>query len=225
MSKNRAVKRKAYELQGNYRVFSLYENASIDMNPCKSPANKTIHFVGDTCDNCDGMVNNLTLDAELLSENSDKTRKAISNKKKGIVKVPRPPNAFIIYRREKKAKHNDVFCKRTEADISKEVGKMWQNEPEDIKDMYYRLAEHAKKKHLEKYSGYRYQPERGKKKDSRKEDESIETIIESNHEESPPNSDLNPNPDITTNDNAEPIPESITHNHDIHLANYSYYLY
>ncbi|PKY37684.1 hypothetical protein RhiirA4_528878 [Rhizophagus irregularis] len=160
MSKNRAVKRKAYELQGNYRVFSLYENASIDMNPCKSPANKTIHFVGDTCDNCDGMVNNLTLDAELLSENSDKTRKAISNKKKGIVKVPRPPNAFIIYRREKKAKHNDVFCKRTEADISKEVGKMWQNEPEDIKDMYYRLAEHAKKKHLEKYSGYRYQPER-----------------------------------------------------------------
>nr|AGO64107.1 MATA_HMG [Rhizophagus irregularis] len=65
-----------------------------------------------------------------------------------------PPNAFIIYRREKKAKHNDVFSKRTEAEISKVVGKMWQNEPEDTKDMYYRLAEHAKKKHLEKYFGY-----------------------------------------------------------------------
>ncbi|CAB4481316.1 unnamed protein product [Rhizophagus irregularis] len=41
---------------------------------------------------------------------------------------------------------------RTEAEISKVVGKMWQNEPEDTKDMYYRLAEHAKEKHLEKPS-------------------------------------------------------------------------
>nr|AGN52954.1 MATA_HMG [Rhizophagus irregularis]ANQ33083.1 MATA-HMG [Rhizophagus irregularis] len=35
-----------------------------------------------------------------ISLEYNKTRKAISNKKKGIVKIPRPPNAFIIYRRD-----------------------------------------------------------------------------------------------------------------------------
>jgi hypothetical protein len=233
-------KRKVYELQGNYHVFNLNRDMKFyDENPNSgtSTANN-YYFAGSS--NSNELHKNLTLDAELLSDNSDKTRKAIRNKKKGIVKIPRPPNAFIIYRREMKAKID--FCKKTEAEISKEVGKMWRKEPEEIKDMYYKLADHAKEKHQEKYAGYRYQPERGKgiqiadtsNRCNKKDDEPDEPESV-HHTESPPAPEFNdnnfetvPNFEFISNfetvesaPDFEPIPEFM---YDIHLPNFAYYM-
>ncbi|GBC04468.1 hypothetical protein RclHR1_00570024 [Rhizophagus clarus] len=192
----KSLKKKVYEIQGGYHVFNVREGMKVN-DGIPTPT------VGD-----DESINNLALDTESLLENSDKTRRALSNKKKGIVKIPRPPNAFIIYRREMKAKHD--FSKKTEADISREVGEMWRKESDDVKDFYFKLADHAKKRHKEKYVNYKYKPERGKICSKNDIQESVD------HAESPPDSDLN------TVTYIEPVPES--YNHDTLLPNYAYYV-
>jgi hypothetical protein len=133
------------------------------------------------------------------------------------------------------------FCKKTETEISKEVGKMWRKELEEIKDMYYKLAEHTKEKNQEKYAGYKYQPERGKgiqiadtPNKCNKKDEEPDELEFVYHTESPPASEFNANfesitnfesiPNFETVESApdfEPIPEFM---YDIHLPNLAYYM-
>src|SRR5437870_4939255 len=99
MPKTRPAKRNEYKKQGNYHVFK-YENMSNDLQISSAPPiNNVIDFKNNS-ELVKSFKDKLTLDAELLSDNSEKTRQAISNKKRGVNKIPRPPNAFIIYRRE-----------------------------------------------------------------------------------------------------------------------------
>lgn len=80
-------------------------------------------------------------------------------------KVPRPPNAFILYRQHwhphfrqyNKSWHNN--------DISKELGRRWKAEPEHVKVKYKKLAEELKIKHAAQYPNYQYAPRKpGEKK-------------------------------------------------------------
>nr|CAG8567821.1 9671_t:CDS:2 [Entrophospora candida] len=75
-------------------------------------------------------------------------------------KPPRPPNAFILYRR---AKQPAIVAKNvgiSNNDVSKEIGKMWHEEPVEIRLKYQKMAEAAKEEHTKKYPEYRYRPRR-----------------------------------------------------------------
>lgn len=75
-----------------------------------------------------------------------------------IKKPPRPPNAFILYRKSKQheiiSNHNGI----TNNEVSKKIGKMWHNEHDKIRQKFVVMADLAKKEHLKKYPNYKYSP-------------------------------------------------------------------
>ncbi|CAI2165120.1 18350_t:CDS:2 [Funneliformis geosporum] len=83
-----------------------------------------------------------------------------SNSKTKVKKPPRPPNAFILYRRAKQpgivARHQGI----TNNEVSKEIGRMWHEEPAEIRQKFQKMADAAKQEHMKKYPEYRYRPRR-----------------------------------------------------------------
>jgi len=83
-----------------------------------------------------------------------------SNAKTKIKKPPRPPNAFILYRRAKQpgivATHQGI----TNNEVSKEIGRMWHEEPAEVRQKFQKMADAAKQEHMKKYPEYRYRPRR-----------------------------------------------------------------
>ena len=83
--------------------------------------------------------------------------------------TPRPPNSFILYRREKHseivAQHQSQGAKAMNNNmISKIVADMWRQEPPEVKAIYSAKAEVEKQVHLLKYPGYKYRPRKSTKK-------------------------------------------------------------
>jgi hypothetical protein len=71
---------------------------------------------------------------------------------------PRPPNAFILYRRQQQA-----HLRRTRPGLhlrlaSKLIANWWKMESEEVKAHYKKAAENEKQEHMKKYPGYRYRP-------------------------------------------------------------------
>ncbi|KAI0371096.1 HMG-box, partial [Pilatotrama ljubarskyi] len=87
-------------------------------------------------------------------------RNARKPRKSPTDKPPRPPNAWILYRtdRLKRLREDNDGPPRKQADISKLLGVLWAQEPDEVKRQYEKAAEIAKAKHAEKYPGYKYQP-------------------------------------------------------------------
>ncbi|KAF2740927.1 hypothetical protein EJ04DRAFT_558312 [Polyplosphaeria fusca] len=75
-------------------------------------------------------------------------------------KVPRPRNAFILYRQH----HQHAVVARNPGlanpEVSKILGERWKAEPEQIKKEWQDLALEEKSRHSELYPDYRYQPRR-----------------------------------------------------------------
>nr|ACS91132.1 HMG [Nannizzia gypsea]ACS91145.1 HMG [Nannizzia gypsea] len=82
-------------------------------------------------------------------------------------KVPRPPNAFILYRQHHhpviKAAHPEYHNN----DISILLGKKWKAETSETKAHFKALAEEIKKKHAEENPGYQYAPRKPSEKKRR----------------------------------------------------------
>ncbi|KAI7282575.1 hypothetical protein KC345_g3440 [Hortaea werneckii] len=82
-------------------------------------------------------------------------------------KVPRPPNAFIIYRKDWHARvvaenpglHNNA--------ISVIIGRQWRAESETVRAAYIRQAEDRKEQHAIANPGYQYQPRKPSEKKKR----------------------------------------------------------
>lgn len=83
----------------------------------------------------------------------------------GQPRIPRPRNAFILFRQHH---HQAVLDEgnviKTNPDVSRELGKRWRALDPEEKAYWNKLAEDEKKKHSEKYPGYRYIPRRAGKK-------------------------------------------------------------
>ncbi|CDR87110.1 probable HMG-box protein Hmg3 [Sporisorium scitamineum] len=84
-------------------------------------------------------------------------------------KIPRPPNAFILYRSNKmhelKNQNSDSSLSETGLDkldyqrrLSKVIGQLWRNESEQVKATFYEKAKQAAKEHQERYPEYRFKP-------------------------------------------------------------------
>jgi len=75
-------------------------------------------------------------------------------------KIPRPRNAFILYRQH----HQQAIIARNPGlnnpDISKIIGEQWKALSDEHKRVWQDLAQEEKVRHHEQYPDYRYQPRR-----------------------------------------------------------------
>ncbi|KAJ9155535.1 hypothetical protein NKR23_g1581 [Pleurostoma richardsiae] len=73
-------------------------------------------------------------------------------------KIPRPPNAYILYR----AHHQKILKVQnpalTNIAISRKLGIQWQGETDDIRQFWKNKADAVKAELLEKYPNYKYTP-------------------------------------------------------------------
>ncbi|KAF5351815.1 hypothetical protein D9756_007408 [Leucocoprinus leucothites] len=96
-----------------------------------------------------------------------------------VVKAPRPPNAWIIYRSDKVHQLPPLEPgqpRRAQADVSKMISSMWANESEETRQEYERRAEEAKAAHALKYPGYRFKPMKKEEKRAQREQEQNERL-------------------------------------------------
>ncbi|KAJ1552963.1 hypothetical protein HK405_009399, partial [Cladochytrium tenue] len=96
-------------------------------------------------------------------------------------KIPRPCNAFMLYRKDRQPElvqssaaataaamasasasesggGGGAVQARSSKDFSRLIGDMWRDEPEHVKDEYRRRAELAREEHKRKYPDYKYSP-------------------------------------------------------------------
>uniref|UniRef100_A0A1B6HQT3 BTB domain-containing protein n=1 Tax=Homalodisca liturata TaxID=320908 RepID=A0A1B6HQT3_9HEMI len=75
-----------------------------------------------------------------------------------VCKIPRPPNAFMIFANDWRRKLALEFPVESNKEISVRLGTMWKNLDADSKEMYYSAARKADEEHKQKYPGYYYSP-------------------------------------------------------------------
>ncbi|KAF2131075.1 hypothetical protein P153DRAFT_313377 [Dothidotthia symphoricarpi CBS 119687] len=78
-------------------------------------------------------------------------------------KIPRPRNAFILYRQHEQQHIIASNPGLNNPDISKIIGEKWNRESDETKKMWQDLAQEEKVRHQELYPDYRYQPRRAGK--------------------------------------------------------------
>ncbi|KAK0475807.1 high mobility group box domain-containing protein, partial [Armillaria novae-zelandiae] len=75
--------------------------------------------------------------------------------------IPRPSNAYFIFRSEYVAIHKKSLSK-TQQTASKLAGAAWHELPKESQDYYRELAKQRKEEHARAHPGYKYQPRRSK---------------------------------------------------------------
>nr|AFQ62783.1 MAT1-2-1 [Hymenoscyphus albidus] len=83
------------------------------------------------------------------------------------LRVPRPPNAFILYR---KHHHASIVAQNPSVHnnkISQIIGKMWSEETDEVTNYFKAQADQAKVEHAIKYPNYQYQPRKPSEKKRR----------------------------------------------------------
>ncbi|CAG8572662.1 7976_t:CDS:2 [Diversispora eburnea] len=112
-----------------------------------------------------------TLSGKSISKASNKnpaptkTRKPRARKPK---RTPRPPNAFILYRKDKQPHVVGKDKNLTNAEVSKVISKMWWLETEEERFRWEKHADRMKLKHMQEHPNYVYQPKKPGIKKSRK---------------------------------------------------------
>ncbi|KAI4186389.1 MAG: hypothetical protein LQ346_005689 [Caloplaca aetnensis] len=81
-------------------------------------------------------------------------------------KVPRPRNAFILYRQHHQAHVVAQHPGLANPEISKVIGDHWRQSPPEVKAHWKNLAEEEKIRHQRQYPDYRYQPRRNGRNNS-----------------------------------------------------------
>ncbi|KAL2311744.1 Mating-type M-specific polypeptide Mc [Schizosaccharomyces pombe] len=90
--------------------------------------------------------------------------KSLRKDTKSTERTPRPPNAFILYRKEKHATLLKSNPSINNSQVSKLVGEMWRNESKEVRMRYFKMSEFYKAQHQKMYPGYKYQPRKNKVK-------------------------------------------------------------
>lgn len=83
------------------------------------------------------------------------------------LKIPRPPNAFILYRQHHHPKIRVAYPHLHNNDISIILGKQWKSEPDEVRAHYKCLADESKRKHFEEHPDYQYSPRKPSEKKRR----------------------------------------------------------
>ncbi|KAF9508202.1 hypothetical protein BS47DRAFT_1303063 [Hydnum rufescens UP504] len=99
------------------------------------------------------------------SSRSQAARRVVSHAaKKPDGHIPRPPNCFLLYRswvRQQNKLHgksSDGTHKKNEQNVSVIVGTLWEDLPEEKKEIFRAEARRLKEEHMKRYPGYKYSP-------------------------------------------------------------------
>ncbi|KAF6833425.1 mat1-2-1 [Colletotrichum musicola] len=84
------------------------------------------------------------------------------------IKVPRPPNAYILYRKDHCAKLKKLNPRISNNDISCVLGKAWNKESHEVRERYTELARLHKERLLMLHPNYRYTPRKPSEKRRRR---------------------------------------------------------
>ncbi|KAK3396116.1 putative mat-a protein [Sordaria brevicollis] len=76
------------------------------------------------------------------------------------VKIPRPPNAYILYRKDHHREIRDRNPGLHNNEVSVIVGNMWRDEQPHIREKYFNMAKEIKRRVLIEHPDYRYNPRR-----------------------------------------------------------------
>ncbi|KDR16421.1 uncharacterized protein LOC110832614 [Zootermopsis nevadensis] len=93
---------------------------------------------------------------QLLTNPREKKQNAWPKRRAG--KIPRPPNAFMIFANEWRRKLAYQYPSESNKEISVRLGVMWKNLSADAKEKYYTASRQADEEHKRKYPGYYYSP-------------------------------------------------------------------
>ncbi|KAM3455084.1 hypothetical protein MY3296_002654 [Beauveria thailandica] len=74
------------------------------------------------------------------------------------IKIPRPPNAYILYRRDRHTIVKQAEPHLSNNEVSQVLGKAWNAEPPEVRQRYKEMSEKIKKALLEQHPQYQYQP-------------------------------------------------------------------
>lgn len=138
--------------------------------------------------------------------------------KKAKAKVPRPPNAFIIYRKEWHPKIVAKMPNLHNNQISVIIGQQWRNESDSIKDAYKRKAESAKSQHALDHPDYQYQPRKPSEKKKRM---TKRKLTATNAAQKVPVAPSAPSVGFTVNDYVEPyLPQNFCLDSDVNKGTF-----
>ncbi|KAI8613197.1 hypothetical protein BC830DRAFT_1193280 [Chytriomyces sp. MP71] len=88
--------------------------------------------------------------------------KDVSRKRKDGGRVPRPPNAFILYRSETQPKLVEKYkgTGKSSRDFSAMVGQMWREESPETRKRFSEMAAERLAQHRSRYPKYKYAPKK-----------------------------------------------------------------
>ncbi|EKM77877.1 hypothetical protein AGABI1DRAFT_60798 [Agaricus bisporus var. burnettii JB137-S8] len=97
-------------------------------------------------------------------EGSPASRRPAHSKKKPENHIPRPPNAFILFRSSFiKSQHVSTEVETNHSTLSKIIGLTWQNLPEQERQVWHAKAKAALEEHKRKFPQYAFRPTQSKK--------------------------------------------------------------
>ncbi|KAL1866072.1 hypothetical protein VTK73DRAFT_4923 [Phialemonium thermophilum] len=92
-------------------------------------------------------------------------------------RIPRPPNAYILYRKDN---HHKVKAENPgihNNEISVILGSRWNNETQEVRDQYAAKAERVKQEFMKENPNYKYNPRRPEEKKRRAKRVKVEGTI------------------------------------------------
>lgn len=95
----------------------------------------------------------------LFTAQKKSSKSSVALPKSGAKRIPRPRNAFMIYRSTVWAQQKiPTGIERDHRHISRIIGHCWNSLPEEEKRLWRVKAEEEKQEHSKNYPGYRYTP-------------------------------------------------------------------
>ena len=101
-----------------------------------------------------GSLSILTSPSILVDESNPRPSQSESQARR----TPRPPNAFILYRRAKQPDVIKQLGHTSNAELSQILAEMWRNESKEIKYEWNQMADRKKMEHSLQYPRYVYRP-------------------------------------------------------------------
>ncbi|KAG6872528.1 hypothetical protein C0995_009102 [Termitomyces sp. Mi166 len=97
-------------------------------------------------------------------------RRVPPGKRRSMGYIPRPPNAFMLFRADfVRQKHVPGTIETNHGSLSKIIGNCWRALPLEEKKVWEVKAKHAKAEHKARYPDYRFRPVHNKNKDKKKD--------------------------------------------------------
>nr|QKY89078.1 mating type protein 1-2-1 [Calonectria hongkongensis] len=83
------------------------------------------------------------------------------------LRIPRPPNAYILYRKDRHRILKQANPQITNSEISMVLGRAWNMETPEVRKKYKLMADEVKAELIKKHPNYKYRPRRPSEKKRR----------------------------------------------------------